>query len=77
MLRDVKAALRRMIRSRRPVVFVDGVRLQAPGALELIDPRTITGIEVLKGAVATAEYGPDAARGAVLISTKRAGGKVR
>lgn len=65
--------------NRQPVVFVDGVRVRAlgfgggMGALELIDPGTIAGIEVLKGPAAGAEYGPDAADGVVLIKTRRGG----
>ena len=65
--------------NRHPVVFVDGVRVRALGtagglgALELIDPGTIARIEVLKGPAAGAEYGPDAADGVVLITTRRGG----
>ncbi|MCY3609965.1 MAG: TonB-dependent receptor plug domain-containing protein [Gemmatimonadetes bacterium] len=65
--------------NRHPVVFIDGVRVQALGydgglgALELIDPGTIARIEVLKGPAAGAEYGPDAADGVVLITTRRGG----
>ena len=63
--------------NRHPVVFIDGVRVEATGfdgglgALELIDPGTIARIEVLKGPSADAKYGPDAADGVVLISTRR------
>ena len=66
--------------NRPPVVFVDGVRVHGPGtrggmgALELIDPGTIARIEVLKGPAAGAQYGPDAADGVVLITTRRGGG---
>lgn len=65
--------------NRPPVVFVDGVRVRAMGvegglgALELIDPGTIARIEVVKGPAAGAEYGPDAADGVVLITTRRGG----
>lgn len=65
--------------NRPPVVLVDGVRVRAMGvegglgALELIDPGTIARIEVVKGPAAGAEYGPDAADGVVLITTRRGG----
>ena len=65
--------------NQHPVVFVDGVRVRAEGtagglgALELINPGTIARIEVLKGPAAGAEYGPDAADGVVLITTRRGG----
>ncbi len=65
--------------NRHPVVYIDGVRVQALGsggglgALELIDPGTIARIEVLKGPSAGAEYGPDAADGVVLITTRKGG----
>ncbi len=66
--------------NRHPVVFVDGVRVEATGydgglgALELISPGTIARIEVLKGPAAGAQYGPDAADGVVLITTRRGKG---
>lgn len=67
--------------NRHPVVFIDGVRVEATGydgglgALELIDPGSVARIEVLKGPAAGAEYGPDAADGVVLITTRRGGGE--
>ena len=66
--------------NRHPVVFIDGVRVEATGfdgglgALELISPGTIARIEVVKGPAAGAEYGPDAADGVVLITTRRGKG---
>ena len=66
--------------NRHPVVFIDGVQVRALGmggglgALELITPGTIARIEVLKGPSAGAEYGPDAADGVVLITTRKGGG---
>lgn len=66
--------------NRHPVVFIDGVQVRALGmgtglgALELISPGTIARIEVLKGPAAGAEYGPDAADGVVLITTRRGKG---
>ncbi len=65
--------------NRHPVVFIDGVQVRALGmgsglgALELISPGTIARIEVLKGPAAGAEYGPDAADGVVLITTRGRG----
>ncbi len=65
--------------NRHPVVFIDGVRVKATGydgglgALELIDSGSVARIEVLKGPAAGAEYGPDAADGVVLITTRRGG----
>lgn len=62
--------------NRQPAVFIDGVRVNATGfagglgALELINPGTIARIEVLKGPSAGAKYGPDAADGVVLITTR-------
>ncbi len=66
--------------NRHPVVFIDGVQVRALGmggglgALELISPGSIARIEVLKGPAAGAEYGPDAADGVVLITTRRGKG---
>lgn len=63
--------------NRHPMVFIDGVRVRATefdgglGALELLDPGVIARIQVLKGPAADAKYGPDAADGVVLISTRR------
>ncbi len=67
--------------NQHPVVFVDGVRVRALGtagglgALELINAGSIARIEVLKGPAAGAEYGPDAADGVVLITTRRGKGQ--
>ena len=75
-IRGVKS----FIFNRHPVVFVDGVQVRALGmggglgALELINPGSIARIEVLKGPAAGAEYGPDAADGVVLITTRRGKG---
>ena len=66
--------------NRHPVVFIDGVRVRALGTegglgvLELISAGAIARIEVVKGPAAGAEYGPDAADGVVLITTRRGGG---
>ena len=64
------------VRSQEPICVIDGVRVATgvctrAGAL---DPARIESIEVLKGAAAAAEYGPDAAAGAIHITTKRGAG---
>lgn len=52
-----------------PLVFIDGQR--APeGIPRSLDPAEIDRIEVVKGAAATALYGPDAADGVINIFTK-------
>lgn len=42
-----------------------------PSALDAIDPNTIETIEVVRGPAAATLYGPDAANGVILITTKR------
>jgi TonB-dependent SusC/RagA subfamily outer membrane receptor len=54
------------------LVLVDGVRLASDKSLQELDPATVERVEVLKGAAASRLYGPDGARGVVLITTKRA-----
>ncbi|HEU4642617.1 MAG TPA: TonB-dependent receptor [Gemmatimonadaceae bacterium] len=44
----------------------------APSRLDQIDPNSIETIEVFKGPSAAAMYGPDAANGVIVITTKRA-----
>ena len=51
-----------------PLVLVDG----AVSDLKQLDESTIDQIEVLKGQAATALYGPGAAAGVIVITTKRA-----
>lgn len=64
---------------RPPVIYLDGIRVNpmgvdgGSGILELIDEETVGRVEVLRGAAATVKYGPDAADGVILISTKRGG----
>ena len=65
-----------------PVIYVDGVRLtqsqqrdlaagvRGPASIDFIDPFTIERVEILKGAAASARYGPEAAGGVILIFTK-------
>lgn len=43
----------------------------APSPLDEIDPASIASIEVFKGPSATTMYGPDAANGVIVITTKR------
>jgi TonB-dependent SusC/RagA subfamily outer membrane receptor len=68
---------------RDPIIYVDGVRLtrsqerdlmfgvRGPGSMDFLDPFTIERIEVIKGASASARYGPEASGGVILIFTKR------
>ncbi|MDL2213787.1 carboxypeptidase-like regulatory domain-containing protein [Bacteroides sp. OttesenSCG-928-N06] len=51
-----------------PLMLVNGLPYQ--GRLEDIDPATVTTIEILKAATATAIYGSRAANGVVIIHTK-------
>ncbi|MBW8687614.1 SusC/RagA family TonB-linked outer membrane protein [Chitinophaga rhizophila] len=50
-----------------PLVLVDG----APGSISLLNPNDIESISVLKDAAAASIYGPLAAGGVVLVTTKR------
>ncbi len=52
-----------------PVYVVDGVRVQDLGALA---PESIEAIQVLSGAEAMILYGPSAANGALVVTTRRA-----
>jgi len=54
------------------LVLVDGVRLASDKSLQDLDPTTVETVEVVKGAAASRLYGPEAARGVILITTKRA-----
>jgi TonB-dependent SusC/RagA subfamily outer membrane receptor len=53
----------------RPLFYVDGVRVD-DATLDLLDPRDIERIEILKGAAAAAMYG-DAAKGGVIHITMK------
>lgn len=66
--------------SNQPVVYLDGVRVQASMtgfrneglfSLDFISPDAIDRIEVLKGPSAAAVYGPGSANGVILIYSKR------
>lgn len=50
-----------------PLVLVDG----APGSIALMNPNDIESVSVLKDAAAASIYGPLAASGVVLVTTKR------
>lgn len=52
------------------LVLVDGER-RTRDALAKIDPNTIVSVEVVKGAAAIDQYGPDGANGVIRISTKK------
>ena len=66
-----------------PLLIVDGARTHAasairpfslgplPSRLEDIDPEAIERIEVLRGAAASAVYGPGASKGVILVTTRR------
>ncbi len=57
-----------------PLVLIDGV----PGSLDLINPRDVETISVLKDAASAAIYGARAAFGVILVTTKKAkSGKMR
>lgn len=72
--------------SNEPIVFVDGVRINAgggfgdnvgaggggrPSRLDDIDPSTIERVEILKGAAAATLYGTEASNGVIQIFTKK------
>jgi TonB-dependent SusC/RagA subfamily outer membrane receptor len=54
-----------------PLIFVDGVRLLSDQAAQDLDPATVESVEIVKGTVAKSTYGPEGARGVILITTKR------
>lgn len=60
-----------------PVVVLDGVRVPSANgdgsrsALELLSIATIGRVEVIRGAAASARYGPGSANGVIVITTKR------
>lgn len=63
-------------RSQEPICVIDGVRVATSACTRAggMDPQRIHGIEIVKGAAAAAEYGPDAAAGAIHITTKAGAG---
>jgi TonB-dependent SusC/RagA subfamily outer membrane receptor len=66
--------------NRPPVVVLDGIRVSTLdptgglGILELIGPEDVARVEILRGAAAAARFGPEAANGVILVTTKRGGG---
>lgn len=71
-----------VVRAQEPVCIVDGIRRPASECTAVVSrPRPVMGdtierMEILKGSSAAAVYGPDAARGVTVITTKR-GASVR
>jgi TonB-linked SusC/RagA family outer membrane protein len=63
-----------LTQSNEPVIFVDGIRINAGGSrtsrLDDIDPSSIDRIEVLKGAAAATLYGTEASNGVIQIFTR-------
>jgi outer membrane receptor for ferrienterochelin and colicin len=57
-----------------PLVYVDGVRLEDPGALSELAPEMIERIEVIKGPAALSFYGDEAAAGVIKIFMKQTAG---
>ena len=70
--------------SNEPIIFVDGIRINAggglrtgggggggPSRLDDIDPSAIERVEVLKGAAAATLYGTEASNGVIQIFTKK------
>jgi TonB-linked SusC/RagA family outer membrane protein len=55
------------VNNSEPLVLVDG----APGSITLMNPNDIESVSVLKDAAAASIYGPLAASGVVLVTTKR------
>jgi TonB-linked SusC/RagA family outer membrane protein len=49
----------------------NAARIPAPSPLDQIDPHSIETIEVMKGPSAATLYGPDAANGVIVITTKK------
>ncbi|MBX6330991.1 MAG: TonB-dependent receptor [Gemmatimonadaceae bacterium] len=52
-------------------VMFGGGGIAAPSPLDQIDPQSIATIEVMKGPSAATLYGPDAANGVIVITTKK------
>ncbi|MBE9602044.1 carboxypeptidase-like regulatory domain-containing protein [Pedobacter sp. MC2016-24] len=67
---DKKIMIRGMapVGGQKPLIIVDGVPFS--GDMEALDPATLSSIDVLKDAAATAIYGSSAAAGVIIIKTK-------
>lgn len=60
--------------SKQPVLYIDGVRVNSGlESLQSMDRSNLESVEVIKGPAAAKAYGPDAANGAIIIHTKKAG----
>lgn len=65
-------------RSRAPVVYLDGVRMQEYESVEEIVARNdVEEIEIVKGKIAEVRYGSEAGNGVVVITTKGDKSEVR
>jgi TonB-dependent SusC/RagA subfamily outer membrane receptor len=64
---DAKAAAR----TADPLIVIDDVVRQSPGALPALAPSEILSVEVLKGEAAVNRYGARAVNGAIVITTKK------
>jgi TonB-dependent SusC/RagA subfamily outer membrane receptor len=75
---DTPKSIRTIIREtsgnqRDPLIVIDGALVDKAGKnfeLESVNPEDISAITVLKGDHAATNYGPDAAKGVILITTK-------
>jgi len=55
---------------KQPVMIIDGVRVKST-SLGSVNRENIVSVDVIKGAAAAKEYGPDAEAGAIVIRTKK------
>lgn len=70
---DVKINLRgirSLTGNNNPALILDGV-LTSIGYLNSLNPNDVQDVTVLKGASATGIYGPDAANGAIIVTTRK------
>jgi len=62
--------IRSLTGNNNPMLILDGVPV-ALGFLNSLNPNDVADVTVLKGASATAIYGPDGVNGAIVVTTKR------
>ena len=62
------------LRGATPILIIDDKRAD-PSAMKTIDRARIATVNVLKGASAVSQYGPDAKNGVILVRTKPAGAR--
>ncbi|HEX4876668.1 MAG TPA: SusC/RagA family TonB-linked outer membrane protein, partial [Chitinophagaceae bacterium] len=62
--------IRSLTGNNQPMLILDGVPISL-GYINSINPNDITDVTILKGASATAIYGPDGVNGALVITTKK------